>query len=121
MPYNMTLHLSAVNGGVDYAMLADKTPVYAYQDGRRVSDEPIGTKLVVALQGANLAPLAVKFGQDPLPRVTDEQIRAACEACQPLLVQLPDCEVSIYSSSNGGIGMTATASKAQLVTLNDKG
>ena len=120
MAYNMKLQLPAVNAGMDYALLADKAPFYSYQDGRR-SDEPIGMKLVVALQGANLVPLTVKFDHDPLPRVTDEQIRAACEACQPLLVQLPDCEVSLYSSSNGGIGMTATASKAQLVTLNDKG
>jgi|BioPla2DNA2_1021312.scaffolds.fasta_scaffold08538_5 hypothetical protein len=120
MPYNMTLHLAAVNGGVDYAMLADKAPFYSYQDGRR-SDEPIGTKLVVALQGANLTPLTVKFDHDPLPRVTDEQIRAACEACQPLLVQLPDCEVSLYSSTGGGIGMSATAGKAQIVKLSDKG
>lgn len=120
MAYNMKLQLPAVNAGMDYALLADKAPFCSYQDGRR-SDEPIGMKLVVALQGANLTPLTVKFDHDPLPRVTDEQIRAACEACQPLLVQLPDCEVSLYSSSNGGIGMTATASKAQLVTLNDKG
>lgn len=40
--------------------------------------------------------------------------------CKPLFVQIPDCAVSLFSSNGSGIGMTATAQTAQIVTLNSK-
>ena len=40
--------------------------------------------------------------------------------CQPLFVQIPDCAVSLFSSNGSGIGMTATAQTAQIVTLDSK-
>ena len=77
-----------------------------------------GVKLTVALQGAGLSTLAVKFYHDSFSQIDNEQIEVACAECKFLLVQIPDCIVNLYSGSGGGIGMTATAQTAQIVTLN---
>lgn len=82
-----------------------------------MSEVRTGVKLEIALQGARLAPLAVKFDHDPIPQISDEQIEEACADCNFLFVQIPDCVVNLYSSSSGGIGMTATAQTAKIVTL----
>ncbi|MGO5022446.1 hypothetical protein ACTQ4E_05040 [Lawsonibacter sp. LCP25S3_G6] len=121
MPYKVSVDLAAVNSNHNFAILTGKSPIYSYgSDGKRTSEEPIGVKLTVALQGARLAPLTVKFDHDPLPKVTDEEIEEAVMNCQPLFVQIPDCAVSLFSSNGSGIGMTATAQTAQIVTLNSK-
>lgn len=120
MPYKLNVDLTAVNGR-DFAILTGKADIFSYgSDGKRASEEAIGVKLTVALQGARLAPLTVKFDYDPLPKVTDEEIEEAVMNCKPLFVQIPDCAVSLFSSNGSGIGMTATAQTAQLVTLNSK-
>ena len=48
------------------------------------------------------------------------EIEEAVMNCMPLFVQIPDCAVSLFSSNGSGIGMTAAAQTAQIVTLNSK-
>ncbi len=111
--------LAAVNGGVDVALLAGKDPIYAYEGGKKVSDTPIGTKLILALPNARMAQLSVKFPHYPLPKVSDEEIAEATGNLKFLYVQIPDAVVTLFSgSSSNGIGMTATASTAQIVAPN---
>ena len=109
--------LEAVNG-VNYGILVEKSELFDWQDRKRVSDTPIGVRLGLALPGARMSTLAVKFDHAPLPKVTDEQIAAACASNNFLYVQIPDAVVTLYSADNG-IGMTATAETAQIVTLNN--
>jgi len=116
----LSVDLPAVNAGYDYAVLTGKSNTFSYSDGRRISDEAIGVKLTVALQGARFAPLTIRYSHDPLPKVNDEDIEAACVSNNLIYVQIPDCVVNLYSSNSGGIGMTATAQTAQIVTLNSK-
>lgn len=117
MPYKLNVDLPAVNAGYDFAVLTGKTDIFPYENGKRLSDVREGGKLTIALQGACLAPLAVKFDHDPLPNLTGEQIEVACLGSNFIYIQLPDCAVNLYSSNNGGIGMTATAQTAKIVTL----
>lgn len=120
MPYKLEVDLPAVNSGANYAILTGKSDTFQYEDGKKVSDTRTGVKLNIALQGSRMSNLTVKFDHDPLPKISDVDIEAACRECRPLFVQIPDCVVNLYSSSGGGIGMTATATTAQVVTLNDK-
>ncbi len=120
MPYKLEVDLSAVNGGADFALLVSKTDVFPYENGKRTSEMRIGVKLTLALQNARLSTLTVKFDHDPLPKITDEEIETACSECKFIFAQIPDCVVNLFSSSGGGIGMTATAQTAQIVTLNGK-
>jgi len=73
--------LAAVNGGTDIALLVGKSQIFPYENGKKAGDTPIGERLNIALQGARLALLSVKFECDPLPNVTDEQIAEACADC----------------------------------------
>lgn len=116
MANRIELDLAGVNKGVDCALLVGKADTFPYENGKRTSDIRDGVRLTVALQNARLAQLSVRYDHDPLPKVTDEQIEAATAACKFIYVQIPDATVAIYSSSSGGIGMTATASTAQIVT-----
>lgn len=119
MPYKLNVDLPAVNAGYDYAVLTGKADIFPYEDGRKLSART-GVKLTLALQGARLAPLIVKYDHDPLTNVSDGEIEEAVMNCKPLFVQIPDCAVSLFSSNGSGIGMTATAQTAQIVTLNSK-
>jgi hypothetical protein len=118
MANKLTVNLAAVNG-VDYAILTGKSDVFPYENGKRTSEQRVGVKLTVALQGNRLAPLSIKFPADPLPDVSDEQISAACVSCKPLYVQLSDSEVMVFSGNNG-LGMTATGKTAQIVSIGSK-
>lgn len=120
MAYNLNVNLAAVNGGVDYAVLTGKQALYSYADGKKTSDEAIGMKLTLALQNSRLSPLTVKFDHDPLPSVDDAQIEAACGAFKFIYVRIPDCKVKVYSSTGSGLGMTATAETAEIVTPGSK-
>lgn len=119
MPYKLNVDLPAVNAGYDYAVLTGKADIFPYKDGRKLSART-GVKLTLALQGARLAPLTVKYDHDPLTNVSDGEIEEAVMNCKPLFVQIPDCAVSLFSSNGSGIGMTAAAQTAQIVTLNSK-
>lgn len=116
MPNRIELDIAGVNKGATCAILVGKAETYPYENKKRTSDIPDGVRLTVALQNSRLTPLSVRFDHDPLPKVTDEQIEEATAAGKFLYVQIPDAIVTIYSGSSG-IGMTATASTAQLVTL----
>ncbi|MCI9468073.1 MAG: hypothetical protein HFG45_02080 [Oscillospiraceae bacterium] len=118
MMRRVTSTLEAVNSGMNYAMLLEKADVYDWKDGKRVSDTPIGVRLTLALPGARMLTLPVKFPLDPLPKLTDEKIEEATASCNFLFVQIPDCIVTLYNKDSG-IGMTATAETAQIVTLNN--
>lgn len=120
MPYKLEVDLPAVNAGLDYALLVGKADVFPYENGKRTSDVRTGVKLTLALQGSRLSTLTVKFDHDPLPKITDEEIEEAVMNCKFVFVQIPDCAVNLFSSGSGGIGMTATAETAQIVTLNGK-
>ena len=116
MAYNLNVNLAGVNGGADYAILSAKNEIYPYADGKRTSDTPIGVKLTLALQNSRLSALVVKFDHDPIPSVEDAQIEAACSACKFLFVKIPDCKVKVFSGSGSGLGMSATAETAELVS-----
>ena len=113
---NFKTTLAAVHSGVDVGILIGKDDIYAYKDGKKASDTPIGTKLTLALQNSRLTQLTVKYNHDPLPKVDDTIIDEACSSGQFLYVQIPDCVVNVYSTDNG-IGMTGTAQTAQLVKM----
>lgn len=118
MPRRLNVDLPSVNDGCDYAPLTEKADIFPYENNRKVSDTPIGVKLTLALQGARLAPLVVKFDHDPLPDITDEQIEAACLNLDFIYVQIPNCTINLYSSnSSSDIGMNGTAQTAKIVTL----
>lgn len=112
--FNSTL--TSVNSGIEAVIICEKSDVFPFADGKRTSDTPIGTRLVVALPGARLEHLSVRFDTDPIPKITDEQIQASVENCQFIYATLPDCVVTLYPSANG-IGMTATGKTVQLVTF----
>lgn len=112
----LTVPLSAVNRDC-HGVIVGKEPIFDYRDGKKVSDNPIGTKLLIALQNMRLSPLTVRFDHDPLPNITDEQIATATASCKFMFVELPDCMVSLYPNSSNGIGMTATAQTAKLVSI----
>lgn len=117
MPRRITSTLPSVNADLDVVILCEKSPIYSFADGKRTSDTPIGTRLTVALPGARMAPLSVRFDNaDPLPKISDEYLRESLEACKFLYATLPDCEVTLYPSANG-IGMTAVGKSVQLVNL----
>lgn len=120
MPYKLNVDLPAVNAGLDYAVLTAKADIFPYENGKKVSDVREGVKLTVALPGAHLHSLSVKFDHDPLPNITDEQIETACLECDFIYVQIPDCIVNLYSSSGNGIGMTATAKTAKIVDFQNE-
>lgn len=117
---NIIVALNAVNGGADYAILTGKSERFSYADGKKTSDEAIGMKLTLALQNSRLSPLTVKYDHDPLPSIDDAEIEAACKACKFLFVRIPDCQVKVYSSTGSGLGMTATAETAEIVTPGGK-
>ena len=119
---NVNVNLLGVNAGMDYAILTGKSPNYEWKDGKIVGDEPIGYRLLLALQGNGLNPLAVDFNHDPLPKVTDEQIKTACAECKFPFVQLGGCEVNIYhNAKKNSMGISATAQTAKMVTVNNSG
>lgn len=111
--------LNAVNAGENFAVLVGKTDIFPYENGKKISDERIGVKLNIALHNSRLSQLTVKFETDPIPKITDEAIVAATESCDFLFVELPDTEVTIYSSSNG-MAMSATGKTARIVTFKEE-
>lgn len=114
MAYKIKTNLEAVNSGFPYAILVGKSETFEYENGKR-AEAASGVKLNLALQGARFTQLNVKFEKDPLLDITDEAIGKACEQNRLIFVKPTDCEVNLYRSDNG-IGMTATASGAEIIT-----
>lgn len=114
--YKLETTLPAVHNGSDFAILAGKTDTFQYDNGRKVSDVRTGVKLTLVLQNNRFAQLPVKFDYDPLPDISDQDIADAAASCNYLYVQVPDCVVNLFHTSSG-LGMSATATKAQIVSL----
>lgn len=116
MANKLEVNLPAVNGTKDFAILTGKSPIYSYEDGKRTSETPIGTKVSVALQGNRFAPLDIKIltATDPLPSVTNEMIESSCADVKLIPVRFVDCKISLYSISAQMV-MSATASGVELV------
>lgn len=114
--YKLQTTLPAVHGGADFAILTGKSDIFPYENGKKVSDVSMGVKLTLALQNNRLSQLTVKFDHDPLPKVSDQDIINATASCNFLYVQIPDCKVDLFST-NSGLGMSATASSAQIVSF----
>ena len=111
--------LAAVNGGLHESILTGKSPVYEYKDGKKVSEIPIAYKATAALLGNRLTTLSVKIegGADPLPKITEEQIDAACRGDNGvdfIYVTFKDATVSLYSIG-GQMVMSGRASGVELV------
>lgn len=115
MPNKITTTLEAVNGGLNYLILTGKRDIFPFENGKRTSQERIGTGFTGALPGNRLATITVKIkGADSLENIPDEKIAMACTAMKFPIVKFTDCIVTLYNM-NGQIGMTATASGAALV------
>lgn len=108
--------LESINGSLNYCILVGKNPIYAYKDGKKVSDNPTGTKLEVVLPGNRFTPLSVKIegNVNVLPDITDEQINDSCASLALMPIQLVDCRVSLYSIG-GQLIFSATACDAKII------
>jgi len=112
--------LAAVNGGLQESILTGKTPVYSYDNGKKTSEIPIAYKATAALLGNRLTTISVKIdgSADPLPKITEEQIDAACRGdngADFIYVTFKDAAVSLYSIG-GQMVMSGRASGVELVT-----
>ena len=116
---NLTTTLPLVNGGVDYAILTGKGDSPVYKDGVRTDD--IEIKLDIALQHQRLETLSVKFPEDPLPNVSDEQIEKACREMKFVYVQIPNCKIKLYSRRDDtSVSGSATATSAKLLNVKSE-
>lgn len=108
--------LEAVNGGHKHAICTGKRSAYPFENGKRTSDIPNGTNIDVALQGNAFVTISIKIdgNADPLPELTDDDIKAACSAMKPHLVRFENCKVSLYTI-NGEMRMSGNASGVELV------
>ncbi len=108
--------LTAINGGLDWAILVGRRPGFSFKDGKRTSDTPEKYSYAVCLPGNCYAGLSVSIpgGVDALSAITDDQIAEGCATLCPLLVRLTNATVKIYSF-NGEQKMSATASGIELV------
>ena len=118
MTKKLEVSLPAVNNGLDYGILCDKSPIYAYENGKKVNEIPIGTKVDVVLPGNHFQPLTVKIEGNPnaLPEISSEEIGAACEELKLLAVRFIDCKIALYSI-NGQMVMSASATAVELVNF----
>lgn len=106
MPYNIKTSIPSINGNLDYLFITKKS---------QTKDAEPTFRITAALPGNRYEQIGIKFPTDPLPQLTDEQIEKSCRALKPILIKVPNAEVTLYHSNNG-IGMTATATTAQIVT-----
>lgn len=108
--------LPAINKGQDFAILTGKSPIYPYEDGKRTSETPIGTKINVVLQGNRFTPLTVKIEgrADPLPKISDEEIETTLANIELLVVRFIDCQITLYTIG-GQMVMSATATGVEVV------
>lgn len=108
--------LSAINKGQEFAILTGKSPIYSYEDGKRTSETPIGTKITVALQGNRFTSLTIKIEgkTDPLPQISDEEIETTLVNIELLVVKFTDCRVTLYNIG-GNLVMSATATGVEIV------
>lgn len=113
----LEIPFAAANGGIDYAILTGKRPVFQFSDGKRISDIQYATTITAALQGNSFSTLNIKIEGETelLPGVEDSEIKAACAAMKPMLVRFKDGKVSIYNI-DGQIHLSGTATAVELIT-----
>ena len=117
MSNKIEVNLSTINDGIDYCILTGKSPIYPYENGKRIDDTPIGTRIEVILQGNRFKPLTVKLegNNSVLSDVTDEQIENACCNLKLIPVKFSDCKIALYSINNNMV-MTATATDCRILS-----
>jgi hypothetical protein len=109
MPNRIETTIEAVNGGFPYILLTGKSDIFPFDNGKRTSNVPTGTRLNGCMQGNKLTPITIKVeGADPLPDVTDEQISELCKQRKYLYIKPADCVVLLYTM-NGSLGISANA------------
>lgn len=116
---NLSVPPEAVNG-TPYFPIVKKSPIHKYSNGKKVSEEPIGYRILTVCPGARYAALAVRIdsSKDPLPDLTEEDIDKACRSFAPFIVRFSeDCKISLYTI-DGQMRMSGTASGVQLVDQN---
>lgn len=112
--------IEMVNAGFPYILLTGKSDIYPFENGKRTSNVPTGTRLNGCLQGNKLTPLTIKVdGADPLPDVTNEQISELCKQRKYVYIKPLDCIVLIYTI-NGNMCISATAKGVEIVGSNNK-
>ena len=117
MPNKIEVNLSTINGGTDYCILTGKSLIYQYENGKRIDDAPIGTRIEVILQGNRFKPLSVKIegNNNILSNITDEQIDNACCNLKLIPVKFSDCKIALYSINNNMV-MSASATDCKIVS-----
>lgn len=117
MSNKIEVNLSTINGGSDYCILTGKSPIYQYENGKKVDDIPIGTRVDVILQGNRFKPLSVKIEgkNNVLSNVTDEQIDNACSNLKLIPIKFSDCKIALYSINNNMV-MSASASGCEIIS-----
>ncbi len=113
--YKLSTTIEAVNGGRTEVFLIGKTVLYARGADGKPTDTIEGVRLDTLLPSGHMAPLPIRFAKDPLPKISDEDLAAACANLQPLILRVSGADVKIYSNPNGGMGLTATAEAAEII------
>lgn len=116
MSNKIEVNLSTINGGMDYCILTARAHIYKYENGKRVDDTVIGTRLDVVLQGNRFTPLSVRIEGDGnvLPEISDKDIDLACSTLKPVFVRFSDCKVSAYSINNNMV-LSACAGSCEII------
>jgi hypothetical protein len=117
MANSLQTNLSAVNDGLDFAVLTGKSPLYRYEGKKRTNDI-IGTRILVKLPGDRLKPLTVKIeGADPIPQISDEKIVEEVKALKLHLMEFQNCKITAYAI-DGEMVLSATATGVKFVNAN---
>ncbi|MBP8641214.1 MAG: hypothetical protein KBI01_10030 [Oscillospiraceae bacterium] len=114
----LLLVLAAINGGMDFAVLVGKAPYRNYMNDKP-SEEIIGYRYDIALQGNRLTTLSVKIeGADTSPHLTDEMIALATTEGRYIYCKFEDFAAKMYQIRQEPIRFTATAKK--IILLDSK-
>lgn len=117
---NLSFSIPLINSGIEQAILVDKSPVFQYENRKKVSENPIGTRYIVALQGNLLTTIAVKVeGADSLKNLKPDYIQDQTSASNFIYVEFAESVVKIYTI-NGEQKFSASAKSISLVdnTIN---
>ncbi len=112
---DLKLEISALNGGDPSVILTGKSEVYPYDQGKRISDEPIAYRYTIALSKNRMALIGVRIdGPDQLPDLSDDEIARRCASLDFIRVEFSGDEAKVYSIS-GEQKISASARHVSLV------
>lgn len=116
MATSILLQFIALNGGLDWAILTGKSPVYHYENGKRTGDIPEKFRYKAIMPGCCYSEISISVpgSIDALAAITDEQIAESCANLRPLLVRFINCTVKVYSK-DGEQKLAGTANAVELV------